>query len=430
MTRKSLGDGLGLLLFIGSIYGIARCRIFDGFIHFFFDASALGVYVGAYPRLIAAKTDTIQRLKRWVVALVVLPIFLILLSPFIDAQPVLIQLLALRPILLFLPLLLIGALVVPEEVKRLAGWAIAVALGAALVALGEYFYGVEPFFPVNDASRIIYISRDIGEERAIRIPATFGSAHAYGGTMVGLVPLLVLMINAHRSWVKVLAMGALCAAVLGVFACAARLPFIGLLAVFTAVALRGVRQTSVRAGAVVVIALVALMVPGEERLQRFETLSNSDYVSRRVEGSFNAGLLDTIVAEPLGRGLGSAVGTSIPYFLMGQAKPQIGLESEYARIGIEQGLLGLVLWLAFAGSLLLVNPTSLTLLGGVADVGMFVFCVFTWVSGLIGAGFLAAIPGTMLLMIYMGLIAGAEKRTAATVLTHPSREGLVRQQGA
>jgi hypothetical protein len=61
---------------------------------------------------------------------------------------------------------------------------------------------------------------------------------------------------------------------------------------------------------------------------------------------------------------------------------------------------------------------------------MFVFCVFSWVSGLIGAGFLAAIPGTMLLMIYMGLIAGAEKRTAATVLTHPSREGLVRQQGA
>jgi hypothetical protein len=430
MTRRSLGDGLGLLLFIGSLYGIARCRVFDGFTHFLFDASALGAYVGAYPRLTSARTEAIVRLKRWILALAALPVFLILLSPFIDAQPVLIQLLGLRPILVFLPLLLIGAVVEPAEVKRLAGWAIAVALGTAVVALAEYFYGVEPFFPVNDASRIIYMSGDIGEEHALRIPATFSSAHAYGGTMVGLVPLLVLLLSEKRTWVRTLAMGALCAAALGVFACAARLPFIGLLLVFAAITLRGVRQSGIRAGAITVFVLVALMVRREERLQRFETLSDPESVSRRVEISLNAGLLDAILDQPLGRGLGSAVGTSIPYFLADEAKPQVGLESEFARIGIEQGVLGLALWLAFGTALLARNPKSLTRLGGIADAGIWSFCIFNWGSGLIGAGFLAAVPGTMLLMVYMGVISVTEKRATVAEFPQLRRGGLAHQQRA
>jgi len=416
VTRKSLGDGLGLLLLIGSLYGIARCRVFDGFIHFLFDASVLGVYVGAYPRLVSAKTETVLRLRRWILTLAILPVLLIFMSPFMDAQPVLIQLLALRPILLFLPLLLLGASVAPAEIHRLAGWAVAVAIGTGVVALAEYLIGVEPFFPVNDASRIIYMSRDIGEARAFRIPATFSSAHAYGGTMVGLVPLLVLLLDDERTWMRILTMAALCVAALGVFACAARLPFIGLLLVFATIVLRGVRRTGIRAGAVAVIALLALMVPRADRLQRFESLSDPEYVSSRAEISLNAGLVDTILEQPLGRGLGSAVGTSIPYFLADEAKPQIGLESEFARIGIEQGLAGLGLWLAFAGALLLRNPKSLVRFGGVADVGMWVYCIFSWASGLIGSGFLSAIPGTMLLMIYMGVIAASEKQPAPVPL--------------
>jgi hypothetical protein len=412
MTRRSLGDGLGLLLLIGSLYGIARCRVFDGFTHFLFDASVLGVYVGAYPRLASAGPDAFLQLKRWILTLAAFPALLIVLSPFIDAQPVLIQLLGLRPILLFLPLLLVGAFVTPSEIRRLGGWTIGVVIGTGVIAVAQYVYGVEPFFPVNDASRIIYMSGDIGASHAFRIPSTFSSAHAYGGTMVGLVPLLVLMLDANRKLVRVLAISALCAAALGVFACAARLPFIGLLLVFAVVVLRGVRKTGIRAAAVVVIALVALMVPRDDRLQRFETLSDPDYVGSRVGISLNASLVDTILEQPLGRGLGSAVGTSIPYFLADEAKPQIGFENEFARIGIEQGLVGLVLWLAFGSSVLLRNPKALVRFGGVADIGMWIVCIFTWASGLIGAGFLAAIPGTMLLMVYMGMIAATEKHAA------------------
>ena len=80
------------------------------------------------------------------------------------------------------------------------------------------------------------------------------------------------------------------------------------------------------------IAVVALLVPKEERLQRFETLYEADYVSSRVGISVNEGVWATMVEQPLGRGLGSAVGTSIPYFLASEAKPQIGFENEYNRI--------------------------------------------------------------------------------------------------
>ena len=213
----------------------------------------------------------------------------------------------------------------PRDARQLARWAVAVALVTAAVATVEYFIGVEPFFPVNEASRIIYLSRDIGESRAIRIPSTFSSAHAYGGTMVGLVPLLVLLLESRSFRERALGAIALGCAALGVFACGARLPFIGLLVVAATVVVRGVRRNDIRIGAVAIGAVLALTVSRDERLQRFETLSDSAYVGSRFEGSVNENLLEILAEHPMGRGLGSAVGTSIPYFLAEESKPQVGL---------------------------------------------------------------------------------------------------------
>ena len=56
LTRRSVGDGLGLLLFIGSVYGLARCRVLDGFTHFWFDASSIGAYAALYSRATSGKT--------------------------------------------------------------------------------------------------------------------------------------------------------------------------------------------------------------------------------------------------------------------------------------------------------------------------------------------------------------------------------------
>jgi len=428
--RRNVADGLGLLLVIGSLYGIARCRIFDGYSHFLFDAATLGAYAGTLPRLAASTTPSIVGLKKWVYALASLLLLLILVSPLIDAQPVSVQLLGLRPAIFFLPFLLIGAALKASDARRLAWWCLGVALGTAVVALAEYTYGVEPFFPINEASRIIYLSRDIGEERAIRIPSTFSSAHAYGGTMVALVPLLILLLDSGRRRSTVLAISGLAAACLGVFACAARLPFLGLLAVLGAVLFRGARRPGIRIGGLVVLAVLALVVSRNERLQRFETLSDSEYVSNRVRGSLNESFLEILSENPIGRGLGSAVGTSIPYFLLDEAKPQVGMENEFARIGVEQGILGFLLWLVFGVTILARKPGRLQKFGGIADVGMWVFCIYSWASGFIGTGFLASVPGTMMLMLFMGAIASTKAVETAESSTGLVSAKLANQQGA
>ena len=61
-----------------------------------------------------------------------------------------------------------------------------------------------------------------------------------------------------------------------------------------------------------------------------------------------------------------------------------------------------------------------------ADASMWAFCLFSWSSGFIGTGFLASVPTTMLLMVYMGVVAstheearsGAASRAQALVARH------------
>src|SRR5262249_11203476 len=149
-------------------------------------------------------------LRSWLVLLLAVPSMLILLSPFFETQPVLIQLLGLRPTVLFLPLVLFGPLLSKQEWAQLAVWSAFVAVGSGGVILAEYSLGVERFFPLNDASRIIYMSNDVAEAKTYRLPATFSSAHAYGGTIVALVPLFVMLIEA-RGRSQLLGMAALAA---------------------------------------------------------------------------------------------------------------------------------------------------------------------------------------------------------------------------
>jgi hypothetical protein len=412
LSRRSLGDGLGLLLAIGSVYGIARCNIFDGFTHFLFDASVLGAYVGGAHHLLHRDRPDLLRLSAWIIALACLPVLLILASPFFDAQPVLVQLLGLRPAIYFVPLALLGATLGEESAERLACWAVFVSLGTGAIALAEYFWGLEPFFPVNDASDIIYLSQDIGEARNFRLPSTFSSAHAYGGTMVAIFPLLVYLIERRSRW-RAVASVALVVAALGVFACGARSPVLVLGALALGLAVHGVKNGSARSALAIVGAAVLVVVPRVERFQRFETLTDVSYTRARIAGSVNTTFVDTIASDPFGRGLGSALGTSVPYFLADQARPQVGMENEYVRIAVEEGLPGLVLWVAFVGFVLVRNPLDLRRLGPAADLGLWLVCLASWIQGFIGVGMLASVPGTMLLMVYMGLLATGRKVSVA-----------------
>jgi hypothetical protein len=404
LIRRSLGDGLGLLLAIGSVYGIARANVFDGYTHFLFDSSVLGAYLGAGYRLFAAPDMARRRLRAWVFALSLLPLFLILLSPFLDAQPLLVQLIGLRPAVFFVPLVLLGAALGPGEMERLARWAVLVVFIASAFAIGEYILGVERFFPMNEASNIIYLSQDVGEAKDFRIPATFSSAHAYGATMVGLVPLLAYLLERPGRW-RIPVLLAMAFAAIGVFASAARSPVLALAAVTAALAVRRFRSRGVQLGLVAASCALLVAVPRVTRFQRFETLSDLSYATARVEGSVNAEFLDTIVDYPFGRGLGSALGTSIPYFLADQARPQIGMENEYVRISVEEGLLGLCVWAAFALYVLGQNPFRLVRSGFAVGLAIWIVCAFTWLQGFVGTGMLASVPGTAIVLIYMGMLA-------------------------
>jgi hypothetical protein len=414
VTRRSLGDGLGLLLVIGSVYGIVKCNVFDGYIHFLFDAAVLGAYIAAAPRLIAPGTLAVSQLRTWVVGLACLPVLLILLSPFLDAQPLVVQFLGLRAAIYFVPICLLGAALDGPGLERLSKWAVVVVVIVSGFALGEFIFGVQPFYPVNEVSELIYRSSDVGEARDLRLPATFISSHAYGGTVVALIPLLIFLIERHR-W-KVVAIGSITLCALGAFASAARSPVLGLFVLVSSLTIRGFRKPAVRIPLVAAAAVLLLVVPHVERFQRFETLSDVDYTTARVAGSVNVGFLETIAEYPLGRGLASAVGTSIPYFLADEARPQVGMENEYARIAVEQGLLGLCAWVAFTVYVLAQNPLRLTRFGEVAGIAMWMVCAFGWLQAFIGTGLLTSIPGTALLMLYMGMLASHRAQGTAPPL--------------
>jgi hypothetical protein len=190
LAKKSLGHSLGLVLAIGCAYGLVRANVYDGFVHFLFDAAVLGLYAGSWKKLVEDPGGKLGKVRSWIWALCILPFVLILVSPFLDSQPLLVQLVGLRPAMFFLPVLLVGTKLQHPDLEELGSWAAGAAIATALVSAGEFTWGLEPFFPLNSATELIYRSSDVGAEMVHRIPSTFVSAHAYGGTMVVAVAAL------------------------------------------------------------------------------------------------------------------------------------------------------------------------------------------------------------------------------------------------
>ena len=252
-----------------------------------------------------------------------------------------------------------------------------------------------------------------------RIPSTFVSSHAYGGMMVSLLPLLVLNLERGRRWMPV-AFLALLGATLGVFVSACPIPgdWNGG---------RRARARDVRVG--------EPADPGYRRGGRRSAASHRpgsiavaalrDTVGHRVrrgKGSKQRqcwilrGMRSNI---PLGLGLGSAVGTSIPYFLEGIARPQYGMENEFARIALEEGVLGVVLWCSFVAWVLLIDPGSTGSLAVRSKLGVWACCVVAWSQAAVGTGLLASVPGTMILFVYMGLLVAQPERRAPSTSRAP-----------
>jgi hypothetical protein len=405
-ARRSIGAGMVAVLTAGYLYGFLRARFFDGFSHFIFDAAVLGLYLGHLSRTGTLRPPHAPALYQWVTSLLAWPVVIFGLGV-LYPQHMLIQLVGLRAAVWFLPLLLLGGWARLADLTPVARAIAVLNLVALLVAVGEYFLGLEAFLPRNAVTELMYMSKDVAGFKEHRIPATFISAGAYGGVMVGGIPFLVgrWLAARDRSPEKLLLVAALLAAVVGTFLCGSRTPvlFVIVLGLATVYKLR--TKLSYLVPVAFVVLVVWHVVSGSERLQRFSTLQDTEMVMDRFSGSTNVGVLELLLTYPMGAGLGSAFGTSIPSFLQHLSPLEgIGAENEYARIGIEQSLVGVSLWLAFLAWM--VTKRRIRLPGGweVAGHLMLVYVVLSWVSAATGCGMLMSIPGTCLLLFQMGLL--------------------------
>jgi hypothetical protein len=426
LGRRSLVAGIGAVLTVGYAYGLARANFLDGYSHFMFDAAVLGLYLAQLTRPQSVEQQLrSQDLKVWAIVLTAWPVVLFL----VPTQDPLIELVGLRGSVFMLPFILFGARMTDRDVYGLSLWLALLNIAAFGCAAAEYVLGLDRFFPRNAVTEIIYRSRDLMNYTQYRIPGSFSSAHAYGGTMVATVPLLVgAWVQQHRGrWQGPLLACALLASLLGVFVAAARSHALVLFGLVMVATFSGRVNIANRFRWLIAIAAIGWIVAGEERLQRFTTLQDTEFISERVSGSVNMSLLQLAQQYPLGNGLGGG-GTSVPYFMQNRIRSAAGMENEYARILLEQGVPGLVLWLGFL-------VWTFTRRNIKASHQWFLGRRLAWVAsaaifatGLLGVGLFTSIPQTALLLLMTGwfTVAPVENYRAAAATSAAPASGRTR----
>jgi hypothetical protein len=228
----------------------------------------------------------------------------------------------------------------------------------------------------------------------------------------------------RRAHVWLLAGGCF-SALVGVFMSAARSHALVLFVLLVIASFTSRWRSGYRFGWALILIGVVWLVSGEERLQRFTTLSDTEYVTERIAGSINKRFLELAYEYPLGNGLGGG-GTSVPYFLQSRLRDPVVMESEYARIMLEQGLPGLALWIVFLAWILLRRTTP-------RDHPWLICRRMAWAAslcyfalGLLGVGLLTSVPQTCLLLLSAGWVAvpPAPELDPGVALRHVS--GLLR----
>ena len=125
---------------------------------------------------------------------------------------------------------------------------------------------------------------------------------------------------------------------------------------------------------------------------------------------------------PFGNGLGGG-GSSIPSFLQDRLENPVVMENEYARIMLEQGIFGLLLWIAFL-TWLFTRPAGDPLDSWREGRRLARWaCILAFGTGLIGVGLFVSVPQTCLLLISAGWLA-ARQSSAALEANQASAFGL------
>lgn len=411
-TFCSLGWGFLALVAVGYFNGVIRANFLGVFSTFMFDAAVLGLYVGYF----LGKSRWAEGLGsgpagRFVLFLIVWPTLLCLLP----INHFLVQCVALRATVWFLPVLLIATRLTTANLAVFArGLAV---LNLVALAGGIYIFenGVEALYPKNAITQIIYLSKDVSELNYHRVPSTFLNAHAYGGTMLMTLPFLLgrLVGLKVRIAERCLAVAGVVAAAGGMLMCGARSPLVMFTLTLAIAWLLSRFSLTLGLVGVVLVAGGLRFASTSERFQRASSLEDTEMVGNRVATSANASFLDLLGRYPLGAGMGSSWGTSIPYFLADLAPEPIGLENEFCRILVDQGWFGLGGWLAFLVWLFIrPPPTRSAVPWRLGLVMMYSLALASWVSAFIGAGTLSSVPGTVILLTQMGVLVGVRARGA------------------
>lgn len=411
--RRSLVAGIGAVLAVGYFYGITRANVPSTFSHFIFDAAVVGLYVTQllrpFPPEDLART---RQLRHWTALLIGWPMLLLLLP----LQDPMVQLVGLRSNVFFLPFLLLGARLRRDDFYGIARILAVLNLVVFAFALGEFFFGLPYFYPRNDVTDIIYRSNDIRAAGsllgAFRIPATFPNSSVYASTMVISVPVLLgAWLQRRSSRDRLLFTCALAATVLGVFLSASRTSLLLLIMLLMMTMVSGRMGAFGRVAWIFMLAGIAWVVSINERLFLRLMSLNPDTILERLSWSMNQGVLDHVAKYPMGNGLGGG-GSSIPHFLLHLVRNPMPVENQYATIMLEQGLPGLLVWMAF---IVWVLTRSL---GPRGDAWHFprllarIACAMYLATGFIGVGLFTAIPFTVMLFLWMAWLAVPERHEA------------------
>jgi len=395
--RRSLGAGILVVLATGYGYGILRANLASTFSHFIFDVALIGLYASQFlPGRNKQSTPSHSSLNMWVFILMGWPLLMLLL-PF---QTLLVSIVGLRGNMFFLPAVFLGARLRNEDLGRLSIGLAALNLIAFAFGVAESIKGIEPFFPYGPMTVTMYNSID--SSGASRIPSLFQNAHTYAGVMVLTVPILfgAWSLAGGARWRKMLLLAGMGAAFIGVLMAATRQGIImaGFLVVIASLSGKlGALKRVVWAVAIIGVVYGAMH---NERWQRYKEL-DSESVQDRVAGSVNRTFWEVLVEYPMGNGLGGG-GTSIPYFLASQVNRPVEVESEYCRILLEQGVVGLLLWIGFIVWFVF-NRAGFVKDDWLTGRRMAWFlCLLSFLIGAIGIGMLSSIPNSFLFLLFLG----------------------------
>src|SRR5262249_21642804 len=183
-VRRPPGLGFVVVFATGYFNGIIRANFLGVFTTFMFDAALLGLYLGTaigHPAL--AREMWAGRAGRFCLFLIGWPAVLSL----VPVNDLLVQFVALRATVFFLPVMLIATRMSSADLGLMARGLAVLNLCALVGGVYVYQNGVAALYPENAVTQIIYNSKDVGGFEYHRVPSTFLSAHAYGG---GLLPSL------------------------------------------------------------------------------------------------------------------------------------------------------------------------------------------------------------------------------------------------